>query len=176
MKFEKTPLEGLLILYPSIHKDERGFFLETYETKRYKSIGIKEEFVQDNHSHSVKNVIRGMHFTKKTPQAQILTVMSGKIFDVVVDIRKNSSTFGKWFGIELSDDGIRQVYMSPGLAHGFCTLSDFVDLHYKVSEKYDPSDDAGLNYADPIVGISWPIQNPIVSKKDQNLPYLKDFV
>ncbi|AXR66169.1 dTDP-4-dehydrorhamnose 3,5-epimerase [Leptospira mayottensis] len=176
MKFEKTHLEGLLILYPNVYKDERGFFLETYETERYRTIGITEEFIQDNHSHSVKNVIRGMHFTKKRPQAQILTVMRGKIFDVVVDIRKQSSTFGKWFGIELSDDGIRQVYMAPGLAHGFCTLSDSVDLHYKVSEKYDPNDDAGLNYADPIVGISWPIQNPIVSKKDKTYPCLKDLI
>lgn len=102
--------------------------------------------------------------------------MKGAIFDVVVDIRKNSSTFGKWFGIELSDDKIRQVYMSFGLAHGFCTLSDCVDLHYKVSERYDPNDDAGLNYADPIVGIAWPIQNPIVSKKDKTHPYLKDLI
>ncbi|WP_061218224.1 dTDP-4-dehydrorhamnose 3,5-epimerase [Leptospira weilii] len=176
MKFEKTPIEGLLILYPKVYEDERGFFLETYESERYKEIGIEDGFVQDNHSHSVKNVIRGMHFTKKRPQSQILTVMRGTIFDVVVDIRKNSSTFGKWFGIELSDDKIRQVYMPPGLAHGFCTLSDSVDLHYKVSEKYDPNDDAGLNYADPIVGISWPIQNPIVSKKDRKLPYLKDLI
>ncbi|EMN90754.1 dTDP-4-dehydrorhamnose 3,5-epimerase [Leptospira weilii] len=176
MKFETTPIEGFLILYPKVYEDERGFFLETYETERYKEIGIEDGFVQDNHSHSVKNVIRGMHFTKKRPQSQILTVMRGTIFDVVVDIRKNSSTFGKWFGIELSDDKIRQVYMPPGLAHGFCTLSDSVDLHYKVSEKYDPNDDAGLNYADPIVGISWPIQNPIVSKKDRKLPYLKDLI
>ncbi|EMO45730.1 dTDP-4-dehydrorhamnose 3,5-epimerase [Leptospira santarosai] len=176
MKFEKTDLPGLLILYPNIYKDDRGFFLETFEEERYKSIGIRESFIQDNHSHSVKNVIRGMHFTRKKPQAQILTVMNGKIFDVVVDIRKQSSTFGKWFGIELSDDGIRQVYMAPGLAHGFCALSSTVDLHYKVSEKYDPQDDAGLNYSDPIIGISWPIQNPIVSKKDQNLPYLKDLI
>ncbi|TQE84017.1 dTDP-4-dehydrorhamnose 3,5-epimerase [Leptospira noguchii] len=176
MKFETTDLPGLLILYPNVYKDDRGFFLETFEEERYKSIGIRESFIQDNHSHSVKNVIRGMHFTRKKPQAQILTVMNGKIFDVVVDIRKQSSTFGKWFGIELSDDGIRQVYMAPGLAHGFCTLSSTVDLHYKVSEKYDPQDDAGLNYSDPIVGISWPIQNPIVSKKDQNLPYLKDLI
>ncbi|EKO08573.1 MULTISPECIES: dTDP-4-dehydrorhamnose 3,5-epimerase [Leptospira] len=176
MKFEKTSIEGLLVLYPDVYEDERGFFLETYETERYKEIGIEDGFVQDNHSHSVKNVIRGMHFTKKRPQSQILTVMRGTIFDVVVDIRKNSSTFGKWFGLELSDDKIRQVYMSPGLAHGFCTLSDSVDLHYKVSEKYDPNDDAGLNYADPTVKISWPIQNPIVSKKDQNLPFLKDII
>lgn len=172
MKFERTKLDGLLILYPNVYKDERGFFLETFEAERYKSIGINEEFIQDNHSHSIKNVIRGMHFTVKKPQAQILTVMRGRVFDVVVDIRKSSSTFGQWFGLELSDDGIRQVYMAPGLAHGFCTLSDFADLHYKVSEKYDPQDDAGLNYADPEVGITWPIQNPIVSKKDQSLPLL----
>ncbi|MDI7218281.1 dTDP-4-dehydrorhamnose 3,5-epimerase [Leptospira santarosai] len=176
MKFEKTDLPGLLILYPNIYKDDRGFFLETFEEERYRLIGIRENFIQDNHSHSIKNVIRGMHFTKKKPQAQILTVMRGKIFDVVVDIRKNSPSFGKWLGLELSDDGICQVYMEPGLAHGFCTLSDTADLHYKVSEKYDPYDDAGLNFADPTVAISWPVRNPIVSKKDQNLPYLKDMI
>ncbi|MCW7462986.1 dTDP-4-dehydrorhamnose 3,5-epimerase [Leptospira limi] len=174
MEFEKTPIEGLLILHPKVFKDDRGYFLETFEETRYKSFGIPDKFIQDNHSHSIKNVIRGMHFTIKRPQAQILTVIRGQIFDVVVDIRKDSASFGKWFGLELSENGVRQVYMSPGLAHGFCTLSDHADLHYKVSEKYDPHDDAGLNHADPEVGIVWPVSHPIVSAKDSKLPFLKD--
>jgi dTDP-4-dehydrorhamnose 3,5-epimerase len=169
-----TPLEGLLTIEPTSHADERGFFLETFQAKRYCEAGILDVFVQDNQSRSVKGVLRGMHFQLKRPQAQILTVMRGRIFDVAVDLRKNSSTFGKWFGIELSDEGLRQIYMAPGFAHGFCVLSEWADLHYKVSCPYDPSDEGGLYWNDSDIGIKWPMKSPIISARDGCYPRLKE--
>lgn len=176
MKVTKGRLEGVLLIEPTSFIDERGFFLETYQLERYKSVGILDEFVQDNHSHSAQNVLRGMHYTKKHPQAQLLTVIRGVIFDVVVDMRKNSSSFGQWFGIELSDSGLKQIYMPHGFAHGFCVLSDFADLHYKVSAKYDPDDEGGLLWNDPDIGIVWPVMNPEISERDQQHPYFVDAV
>ena len=172
MNVTRTPLEGLLLIEPRCFQDERGFFLESYERERYQSLGITEDFVQDNHSRSARHVLRGLHYTKEKPQAQILTVMRGKIFDVVVDIRKDSPTFGKWFGTELSDEGVRQIYMAHGFAHGFCVLSDFADLHYKVSHRYDPSDEGGLIWNDSEVKIDWPIENPVISERDARHPAL----
>jgi len=170
MKASKCHLEGILLIEPNIYADDRGFFLESFEQERYRELGIVEEFVQDNHSRSSKNVLRGMHFTRNRPQAQIITVMRGKIFDVAVDIRKNSPTFGQWFGIELSDQGPRQIYMTHGFAHGFCVLSDHADLHYKVSQLYDPNDEGGLIWNDSDVKIDWPIKEPIVSERDARHP------
>ena len=168
MKVSKCKLDGILLIEPKLYPDDRGFFLESFEQKKYQDLGVTEEFIQDNHSRSQKNVLRGLHFTKNKPQAQILTVIRGKIFDVVVDIRKNSHTFGLWFGTELSSEGTRQIYMPHGFAHGFCVLSDFADLHYKVSHRYDSNDDGGLIWNDDQIKIDWPIKNPIVSLKDQN--------
>ncbi len=166
MKATKCSLEGILLIEPAVYADDRGFFLESFEKERYRKLGITDEFVQDNHSRSARNVLRGLHFTKKKPQAQILTVMRGKIFDVVVDIRKDSPTFGKWMGTELSDEGPRQIYMAHGFAHGFCVLSDYADLHYKVSQRYDPNDDGGLIWNDSQVQVDWPIKNPVISERD----------
>jgi dTDP-4-dehydrorhamnose 3,5-epimerase len=174
VKIVEKPFDGIMVIEPKQFSDERGFFLENYEQENYRANGITEDFVQDNHSRSNKGVLRGMHFTKTKPQAQILTVMRGKIFDVVVDIRKSSPTFGKWFGVELSDKGPRQIYMAHGFAHGFYVLSDVVDLHYKVSQKYDPADDGGLRWDDPDVSIKWPAENFIISNRDASHPYLKD--
>ena len=167
MRVAKGGLEGILLIEPDRHGDDRGFFLETFEEERYREHGIVEKFVQDNHSRSAKNVLRGLHFTRINPQAQLLTVMRGRIFDVVVDIRKHSPTFGQWFGTELRDDGPCQVYMPHGFAHGFCVLSDWADLHYKVSQRYDPQDEAGLIWNDDDVQIAWPIQHPVVSARDR---------
>ena len=172
IKTTKCRLDGILLIEPTVYADERGFFLESFEKEKYQELGITEEFVQDNHSRSAKNVLRGLHFTKNKPQAQILTVMRGKIFDVVVDIRRNSSTFGQWFGTELSDDNIRQIYMPHGFAHGFCDLSDYADLHYKVSQTYNADDESGLCWSDPEIGINWPINNPIISERDECHPLL----
>lgn len=156
-----------MLIEPVRYADARGFFLETFEEERYRACGIVETFVQDNHSRSVKNVLRGLHFTTNKPQAQLLTVMRGSIFDVVVDIRKQSTTFGKWLGVELGDDGPAQIYMPHGFAHGFCVLSDWADLHYKVSQRYDSHDEGGLIWNDEDVQIAWPIKNPIISPRDR---------
>ena len=174
MKVVAQPVSGILVLEPRRFEDERGFFLESFEIERYRALGIAETFVQDNHSRSKKNVLRGMHFTRHKPQSQLLTVMHGKIFDVVVDIRKKSPTFGQWFGMELSAEGTNQIYMAHGFAHGFCVLSDWADLHYKVSERYDPQDDGGLVWNDQQVGIDWPVEDPIISLKDKSHPCLED--
>jgi dTDP-4-dehydrorhamnose 3,5-epimerase len=173
MKIIKTPLKGFLAIELNIFEDDRGFFLETYREEHYKKAGIVDNFLQDNHSRSIKSVLRGMHFQMKKPQAQIVTVMRGKIFDVVVDLRKDSKTFGQWHSIELSENSkVRQVYMAPGFAHGFLVLSDFADLHYKVSGVYDPTDEGGLLWDDPDTGIKWPGDNFIISQRDLNFPSL----
>lgn len=174
MIINSTPLQGLFTIEPQLYSDERGFFLETFQINRYQQAGILDVFVQDNQSRSMKGVIRGLHFQLRRPQAQILTVIRGRIFDVAVDLRINSSTFGSWFGVVLSDGGLRQIYMAPGFAHGFCVLSDWVDLHYKVSCHYDPCDEGGLYWNDSDIGIKWPLQDPIISLRDASYPRLKD--
>jgi len=176
IKAKKTPLEGFLILELETFKDDRGFFLETFQEKRYKEAGIKDKFVQDNQSRSSKGVLRGIHFQVKRPQAQIVTVMRGCIFDVGVDLRQNSSTFGQWYGVELSDIGQRQVYMAPGIAHGFCVLSDLADLHYKVSRFYDPDDECGMLWNDSEVNIDWPSINPLIHQRDATYQSLSQLI
>jgi dTDP-4-dehydrorhamnose 3,5-epimerase len=176
IKAKKTPLEGFLILELETFKDDRGFFLETFQEKNYKEVGIKDKFVQDNQSRSSKGVLRGMHFQVKRPQAQIVTVMRGCIFDVGVDLRQNSSTFGQWYGVELSDVGQRQVYMAPGIAHGFCVLSDLADLHYKVSRFYDSDDECGMLWNDSEVSIDWPSINPLIHHRDATYQSLSQLI
>jgi dTDP-4-dehydrorhamnose 3,5-epimerase len=176
IKAKKTPLEGFLILELETFKDDRGFFLETFQEKNYKEVGIKDKFVQDNQSRSSKGVLRGMHFQVKRPQAQIVTVMRGCIFDVGVDLRQNSSTFGQWYGVELSDVGQRQVYMAPGIAHGFCVLSDLADLHYKVSRFYDSDDECGMLWNDSEVSIDWPSINPLIHQRDATYQSLSQLI
>ena len=177
IKVKSTSLEGFLIVEPNCYKDDRGFFLETYQEDIYKAAGITDKFVQDNQSRSIKGVIRGLHFQVNRPQAQIVTIMRGLVFDVGVDLRQNSPTFGRWHGVELSDVGQRQVYMAPGIAHGFCVLSDFADLHYKVSRFYDPDDECGMVWNDSEVNIDWPSITPIIHQRDathQSLSQLID--
>jgi len=176
IKVKKTPLEGFLIVELQTFKDDRGFFLETFQEKSYKKVGIMDRFVQDNQSRSSKGVLRGMHFQVKRPQAQIVTVMRGCIFDVGVDLRQNSSTFGQWYGVELNDDGQRQVYMAPGIAHGFCVLSDLADLHYKVSRFYDPDDECGMVWNDPEVNIEWPSVTPLIHQRDATYQSLSQLI
>lgn len=166
MRVERTKLEGCLVIEPKRFGDTRGFFLETYHQSRYREAGIADTFVQDNHSRSMKGVLRGMHFTVRKPQAQMVTVMRGHIFDVGVDLRPDSPTFGQWVGAELRDDGPCQIYMAPGFAHGFCVLSEFADLHYKCSEFYDHADEGGLLWNDPQVAIQWPISGPVITARD----------
>jgi dTDP-4-dehydrorhamnose 3,5-epimerase len=173
MRIEQTGLAGLLLIEPQCFRDERGFFLESYQRDRYHTVGIRDNFVQDNHSRSMQGVLRGLHFQVRRPQAQIVTVMRGRIFDVAVDLRRNSATFARWFGAELSENGPRQIYMAPGFAHGFCVLSDIADLHYKVTHTYDPEDEGGLAWNDPQIAIAWPIASPTVSKRDGAYPMLR---
>jgi dTDP-4-dehydrorhamnose 3,5-epimerase len=173
MDVKQTGFSGLLVIHPKCFRDERGFFLESFQAKRYRDAGIADTFVQDNHSRSRHRVLRGMHFQVKHPQAQIVTVIRGCIFDVAVDLRRGSPNFGQWFGVELSDEGSRQLYMAPGFAHGFCVLSDFADLHYKTSRFYDHADEGGLIWNDPDIGVRWPIASPIVSERDSTYPALR---
>jgi dTDP-4-dehydrorhamnose 3,5-epimerase len=170
----KTGIAGLLLIEPQCFRDKRGFFLESFHAERYRAHGIGDRFVQDNHSRSCKSVLRGLHFQIKRPQAQIVTVIRGRIFDVAVDLRPDSSTFGRWYGAELSDDGPRQIYMAPGFAHGFCVLSEFADLHYKVSQLYDRADEGGIYWADSDIGIRWPLDEPFVSERDNAYPRLRE--
>jgi len=176
MIITQTPFKGLIVIEPRCFQDDRGFFLETYQETRYHKAGILDKFVQDNQSRSQKGVLRGMHFQIKRPQSQLLTVLRGHIYDVCVDIRKESSTYGKWFGVELSDMGPRQIYMAPGFAHGFYVLSDWADLHYKVSCEYNASDEGGLFWNDPDVGILWPTSSPIITPRDASYPRFKDLL
>jgi len=173
MDVKQTELPGLLLIVPRCFSDDRGFFLESFHVERYRANGITEDFVQDNHSRSRQGVLRGLHFQVKHPQAQIVTVIRGRVFDVAVDLRPDSAGFGRWYGVELSDEGPRQLYMAPGFAHGFCVLTEFADLHYKVSRLYDHADEGGLIWNDRDVGIRWPIDNPAVSGRDSGYPTLR---
>lgn len=168
IKILNTGLKGFNIIETKCFKDSRGFFLETYHEDLYKKAGINDKFVQDNQSRSKKGVLRGMHFQLNRPQAQIVTVLNGSIYDVGVDLRLDSPTFGKSFGVHLNDIEQRQIYLAPGFAHGFCVLSDTADLHYKVSRFYDPEDECGLHWNDPDVNIKWPSIKLSINERDQN--------
>jgi len=169
-KFIETPIKGLIIIEPQVFEDERGFFMETYNYKEFKELGLDVVFVQDNHSRSKKRVLRGLHYQKNHPQGKMIRVISGKIFDVAVDLRKDSETFLKWYGIELSEENKRQFYIPPGFAHGFLTLSDEAEVLYKTTDYYHPEDEGGIIWNDPEVGIKWPlegIEEVIISEKDK---------
>jgi dTDP-4-dehydrorhamnose 3,5-epimerase len=168
MKVIKTDVAGAVIIEPKVFGDERGFFLETFQAERYKELaGIELNFVQDNHSRSGKNVLRGLHFQKTRPQGKLVRVVRGEVFDVAVDIRKDSPTYGKWAGVYLSEENKRQFWVPPGLAHGFVVLSDVADFEYKCTDYYDPSDEGCLIWNDITVGIEWPEGiEPILSAKD----------
>lgn len=174
MKLIKTEIEGVVIIEPKVFGDARGFFLETFQAARYAEAGIKERFVQDNHSRSGKGVLRGLHFQRSHPQGKLVSVSRGEVFDVAVDIRKGSPTFGHWAGITLSDENHRQLYVPPGCAHGFCVLSEIADFQYKCTDYYHPEDEGCLRWNDPEVGIDWPEKNPLLSEKDAAAPGLKE--
>lgn len=169
-----TPLEGVLIIEPDVYHDPRGFFFETYQKKRYQALGITQEFVQDNMSFSKKSTLRGLHFQITKPQAKLVQAITGEIFDVAVDIRPESSMFGKWTGIILSEQNRRQFFIPEGFAHGFAVLSETALFAYKCSKDYQADDEGGILFSDPLIGIEWPVENPILSEKDRNYPELKD--
>lgn len=167
MKIIKTKLKDCVIIEPEVFGDERGFFLETFQVERYANIaGINMPFVQDNHSRSSKHVLRGLHFQKTKPQGKLVRVVRGEVYDVAVDLRKDSISFGQWESIILSEKNKRQFWVPPGFAHGFLVLSDTADFEYKCTDYYDPSDEGSILWNDHHLNILWPINNPILSNKD----------
>lgn len=168
MKINKTNLLGMLHIDPKVFYDARGFFVETYNKERYMHAGFPDvDFVQDNHSRSSKGVLRGLHFQLNNPQGKLVQVATGSVFDVAVDIRVGSPTFGQWYGAVLSEKNHHQLWIPPKFAHGFCVLSDTADFCYKCTDYYRPEDESGLLWNDPEVGIEWPLKEPILSDKDK---------
>lgn len=155
IKVTKAPIEGLYIIEPTVHGDARGYFTETYNKRDMAEAGLDLNFVQDNQSSSVKGVLRGLHFQKQFPQGKLVRVIKGKVFDVAVDLRKESKTYGKWYGVELSEENKKQFYISEGFAHGFLVLSETAEFCYKVTDYYHPGDEGGLAWNDPAIGIDW---------------------
>ncbi len=177
IKVENCEIEGLKIITPEVFGDERGYFAETYRKDQFIEAGIDCEFVQDNQSSSVKGVLRGMHFQKNFPQAKLVRVIRGRVFDVAVDLREGSPTFAKWFGVELSEENRKMFFIPRGFAHGFLVLSDKAEFHYKCDDFFHPGDDGGLRYNDPAIGIRWPEEiaedQMIINERDRNWSDLK---
>jgi dTDP-4-dehydrorhamnose 3,5-epimerase len=172
VKVITTSLPGVMIFEPKVFTDPRGFFFESYNAEQYAAAGLTSTFVQDNHSSSVQNTIRGLHYQFRRPQGKLFRVLCGVVFDVAVDIRRGSPSFGKWFGVELSADNKRQLFIPVGFAHGFCVLSDGAQVEYKCTDVYVPDDQHGVIWDDPTIGIPWPIQNPVLSEQDRRFQKL----
>jgi len=167
-------IPGLLILEPKVFGDARGFFLETWNQCRYHEAGISVDFVQDNVSFSRRGILRGLHFQNPKPQGKLLQVLQGEVFDVAVDVRRSSPTFGKWHGLVLSSENKRQFYIPPGFAHGFAVLSETGLFHYKCTEFYSPKDEVAIRWDDPDIGIKWPLKEPLLSERDAKGLLLRD--
>ena len=175
-EFKRLKIPDVILIKPEVFEDERGFFMETYKKEDFKNVGIKGEFVQDNHSKSKQGVLRGLHFQKEPyAQAKIVRCARGKIYDVAVDLRKNSPTFGKYVGVNLSEENKYLLYIPRGFAHGFLALSD-AEVIYKADNVYAPEYEAGLIWNDADINVEWPIKKPIVSQKDRNLLTLKELI
>ena len=177
IKVTNCEIEGLHIIVPAVFPDERGYFMETYNQKDFEEAGLGMTFVQDNQSMSVKGVLRGLHFQKQYPQGKLVRVVRGKVFDVAVDLRKDSQTYGKWFGVELSAENKKQFYIPEGFAHGFLVLSEEAEFCYKCTDFYHPGDEGGIKWDDPDIGIKWPLEEGtklVISEKDQKWSGLKD--
>ncbi len=173
MRVVDTPLPGVLVLEPRVFRDQRGFFIETYREDHLAEVGITDRFVQANQSRSVRDTLRGLHWQWRRPQAKLVRVVTGSIFDAVVDVRRTSPTFGKWCGVELSADNFQQLYVPVGFAHGFCVTSDVADVEYLCSDYYDSDGESGLLWSDPAIGIDWPTRWPLLSEKDARNPLLR---
>lgn len=177
MRVTTIDIPGVLVLEPTVLRDHRGGFAETYHIQRYREAGIVESFVQDNLSRSVRGTLRGLHFQEPHAQGKLVMAVEGSVYDVVVDIRVGSPTFGRWYGLELSDQNLRQIYVPPGCAHGFCVTSDTAIFMYKCTDYYSPKDERGVLWNDPALAIPWPITDPILSAKDRQyrpLAHMKD--
>ena len=177
IKVSTCGIEGLFVIEPAVFHDSRGYFMETYNQNDFKEAGLDMVFVQDNQSMSTKGVLRGLHFQKQFPQGKLVRVVRGKVFDVAVDLRSASETYGKWFGVELSAENKKQFYISEGFAHGFLVLSDEAEFAYKCTDFYHPGDEGGILWSDPSIGIDWPIEEGMeltISDKDQNWSGIRD--
>jgi len=172
LNVRQTSLPGILIIEPKVFGDDRGFFMETYRVDAFSAAGITAVFVQDNHSRSARGVLRGLHYQEPNAQGKLVRCTRGAIFDVAVDIRRGSPSFGKWFGLELSDANKRMLWIPPGFAHGFCAMEDDSDLVYKCTTLYEPASDRAILWNDPAIGIDWPIASPVLSAKDAAAPPL----
>lgn len=172
----KCPIDGLYIIEPTVFRDERGYFVETYNQRDMEEAGLDMVFVQDNQSMSKKGILRGLHFQKEHPQGKLVRVIRGAVYDVAVDLRKNSKTYGEWYGIELSAENHRQFYIAEGFAHGYLVLSDEAEFCYKVTDFYHPGDEGGILWKDPDIGIEWPLAEEEISllERDRNWKRLKD--
>lgn len=170
MRLTPTRLKDVLLVEPDVFKDNRGFFLESYHSRKFTEGGLTAIFVQDNHSRSGKGTLRGLHAQLKKPQGKLIRVVQGEVFDVAVDARPGSPSFGQWVGETLSAENFRQLYIPPGFLHGFCVTGDFAEVEYKCTEFYDASDEIGVRWDDPRLKIEWPVSQPILSTKDKGLP------
>lgn len=173
MQVRETGLAGALVIEPRVFRDARGFFLETYHAERYAAAGILGPFVQDNHSHSTRGTLRGLHFQWRRPQGKLLRVIEGEIFDVALDIREDSPTFGRWVAVTLSADNFLQFFVPPGFAHGFCVTSAVAQVEYKCTELYDPEGEGGVAWDDPELAIPWPTRDIVLSPRDRSHPTLR---
>ena len=176
MKVSETSLPGVRLIEPKVFADNRGYFMETWNADSFARAGIDLAFVQDNHSRSARNVLRGLHFQEPNAQGKLVRCTLGRLFDVAVDIRVGSPHFGKWFGTELSDENHAMLWVPPGFAHGFCALSDVADLVYKCTALYDRTADRAIRWDDPEIGIAWPVTSPLLSEKDAAAPRLQDAI
>jgi dTDP-4-dehydrorhamnose 3,5-epimerase len=176
MQVIATELPGVLIIEPTVYRDARGFFLESHHQDKYAAHGIPGPFIQDNHSHSHRGTLRGLHAQRRRPQGKLVRAIEGEMFDVAVDVRRGSPSFGKWVGVVLSGENFRQIYIPPGFVHGFCVTSERVHVEYKCTAYYDPADELGVAWNDPEVGIVWPIPNPVLSAKDSAAPRLSEIL
>lgn len=174
LKCKETELPGVLLVEPRVFNDDRGFFMETYHLEKYRNAGIDEPFVQDNLSHSRRGTLRGLHYQLKHPQGKLIYAVSGEIVDIAADIRKGSPTFGRWLSTVLSAGNRCQLYVPGGFAHGFCVLSETADVMYKCTDLYAPGDEYGILWSDPDMNIQWPVDTPVLSKKDARNPALRD--
>jgi dTDP-4-dehydrorhamnose 3,5-epimerase len=166
----------VVLVEPVVHRDARGFFLETYHRAKYAEGGIAAVFVQDNHSRSARGTLRGLHAQVRRPQGKLIRCVLGEIYDVAVDIRRGSATFGRWVGVRISGEDFRQLWIPPGFAHGFCVTSDEAHVEYKCTELYDAADEISIAWNDPDIAIEWPIDDPVISAKDARAPRLKDAI
>jgi len=174
MQVVPTRLPGVVVIEPDVHRDGRGFLVETFHAERYRHHGIDGPFVQDNHSRSGGGTLRGLHLQRARPQGKLVRVVAGVIFDVAVDVRRGSPTFGRWVGVTLSAENFRQCYVPAGFAHGFCVVGDGAEVVYKCTAAYDPENEIGIAWNDPSLAIEWPIREPVLSKRDAANPILSD--